>query len=48
MLVSIKFHASATFNHGKEESVSIGDPAGAQDAVWKRKNFVFWKSNPDT
>jgi len=47
MLVNIKFHASPTFNHGKEESVPLGGPAGAQDAVWLRKN-VFWKSSPDT
>jgi len=48
MLVNIKCHASPTFNHGKEESVPMGGPAGAQDAVWMRKNIVFWKSNPNT
>jgi hypothetical protein len=47
MLVSIKFLASNTFNHGKEEPVPMGGPVGAHDAVWKRKKFVFWESNPD-
>ena len=39
--LKVKSHASPTFNHGKEGSVPMGGPAGAQDTVCMRTKFCL-------